>query len=98
MPALSTTRHASSRLKSQVRGLRIVSALTANLDSAEQEITKEYLIGLGVPESMTVDTMNGELMKVKRTDEQWLVYSVGLNLADDGGNANEVKDFVVGPE
>ena len=97
LPALSTTRHANSRLKSQVRGLRIVSALTANLDSAEQEITKEYLIGLGVPESMTVDTMNGELMKVKRTDEQWLVYSVGLNLADDGGNANEVKDFVVGP-
>ena len=47
---------------------------------------------------MTVDTMNGEPMKVKRTDQQWLVYSVGLNLVDDGGNAKEIKDFVVGPE
>ena len=51
---------------------------------------------------MTIDTMNGKPMNVKlvkgETDERWVVYSVGEDLIDDGGNAKEIKDFVVGPE
>lgn len=96
MPALRQTRIANSRVKSRMRGLRIINALTANAESIEKEFTKEYLIGLGVPESMTVDTMNGEVLKVKRKDDQWVVYSVGEDLVDDGGNAKLAKDFVVG--
>lgn len=98
LPALTATRNANSRLKSQVRGLRIVSALTETPDSVEPEVTKKDLMKLGVPESMTVDTMNGEPMKIKRTDKNWIVYSVGPDLVDDGGNAEKIKDFVVGPE
>lgn len=98
MPALRQTRIANSRVKCQMRGLRIINALTANPESIEKEITKQYLIDLGVPDSMTIDTMNGEILNVKRENDRWIVYSVGEDLVDDGGNAELVKDFVVGPE
>ena len=71
--ALRQTRLSNVRVKSRVRGLRIVNALTENPESAEKEITKQYLVSLGVPEPMTIDTMNGEPIKVKRIDDQCLV-------------------------
>ena len=101
MPAITQTRLANSRLKSQVRGLRIVNALTEHPDSVDKEkIDKDYLVSIGVPEQMTIDTMDGEPMKIKRVGDYWVVYSVGEDLIDDGGKANEnaIKDFVVGPE
>ena len=102
LPAMRASRLANSRTKSEMRGLRIVNALTQNLDSVEKEIDQSYLLSLGVPQPMTIDPMNGEPMKVKRVkveaDDQWVVYSVGEDLIDDGGNAKEIKDFVVGPE
>lgn len=98
LPALQQTRLAGYRLRSQLRGLRIVNALTAKPESAEKEITKEYLVKLGVPESMTIDTMDGKPMRIKRIDDNWVVYSIGPDLVDDGGVKAGAKDFVVGPE
>lgn len=105
LPAMKTSRLANSRVKSQTRGLRIINALTSNPDSVNKdikEIDQAYLQSIGVPQPMTIDTMNGEPMKVKRvkleTGDQWIVYSVGEDLVDDGGSAKEIKDFVVGPE
>ena len=99
LPALRQTRLSNARVKSRVRGLRIVNALTENPESAEKEITKQYLVSLGVPEPMTIDTMNGEPMKVKRIDDQWVVYSVGENLVDDVGDSKMATVFFgVGPD
>ncbi len=42
--------------------------------------------------------MNGEPMKIKRVNGKWVVYSVGSNLVDDGGDSEELKDFVLGGE
>lgn len=101
MPAITQTRLANSRLKSQIRGLRIVNALTEHPESVDKEkIDKDYLMSIGVPEQMTIDTMDGKPMKIKRVDDFWVVYSVGEDLIDDGGEVSEnsLNDFVVGPE
>ena len=102
LPAMSSLRIANSRIKSQVRGLRIVNALTRNPESVDKEIDQAYLLSIRVPQPMTIDTMNGQPMQVKlmkdQTGVQWMVYSVGEDLVDDGGSQNEGKDFVVGPE
>ena len=99
---MSSLRIANSRIKSQVRGLRIVNALTRNPESVDKEIDQAYLLSIRVPQPMTIDTMNGQPMQVKlmkdQTGVQWMVYSVGEDLVDDGGSQNEGKDFVVGPE
>ena len=97
LPALQQTRVANARIRSQIRGLRILNALTAAPEAKDKEVDQKYLLSLGVPEAMTVDTMNGESMKVKKLDDDWVVYSVGPNLIDDGGDSHAIKDFVVGP-
>lgn len=102
LPALRTSRTANLRVKSQVRGLRIINALTQHPESTGKEIDQAYLLSIGVPKPMTIDTMTGEPMKVKllkaEAGDQWVVYSVGADLIDDGGNIEEAKDFAVGPE
>lgn len=95
-PALEQIRNAVFRTRSQLRALRIINALQANPDSESATISQDYLVELGVPKAMTVDTMNGEPMKIKRFEEKWIVYSVGGNLIDDGGDSSQQKDFVLG--
>jgi hypothetical protein len=99
LPALRQLRMASARTTSQLRALRIINALLAHPEAAGKEITPEYLIEIGVPEAMTIDTMTGEPMIVKRIDDHWVVYSVGWNLKDDGGDPNpspSTGDFSLG--
>ena len=84
------------RTTSQIRGLRIINALQSNSDSKDQEITQQYLKKIGVPDPMIVDTMDGEPMRVKRTDDSLVVYSVGPNREDDGGTREGMLDFVIG--
>ena len=97
-PALEQTRNSSWHIRSKVRALRIISSLQTQTDSDTNSVSQDYLVKTGVPLTMTVDTMNGEAMKVKRVDDRWVVYSVGVNLVDDGGNAERQKDFVLGSE
>ena len=79
--------------------MRIVNALLGDAKSADidpSKITSEYLKSLGVPESMTVDTMDGKPMRIKRGEDRWVVYSIGQDLVDDGGKADQNQDFVIG--
>ncbi len=101
IPALQQTRHAIDRLRSWVRALRIINGLTANPEKAkvvQDGATKEALAALGIPEVMMVDTVTGELMKVTRKGDAWVVYSVGADKVDDGGSHDQVKDYVLGGE
>ena len=101
IPALKQTRQAVDRLRSWVRALRIINGLTANPEKAkvvQDGVTKEALVALGIPDSMMVDTVTGELMKIKRKGDAWVVYSVGADKLDDGGSHEMVKDYVLGGE
>ncbi len=85
-----------ARTRSNLRSLRIINALQARPNAEADTITQDYLVEIGVPQSMTVDTMNGELMKIKRDENRWIVYSVGPDREDDGGNPIAMEDYVVG--
>ncbi|MFK7766951.1 MAG: hypothetical protein AB8B55_06990 [Mariniblastus sp.] len=68
------------------RALRILLALSQDPESAERtEWSPEYLIGIGVPEEMTVDPFNEAPMNIRRVDGRWQIYSVGENKVDDSG-------------
>ena len=95
-PALEQVRNSSSLTRSKLRALRIISALQTQPDSVTAAISPDYLVKIGVPPAMIMDTMNGEPMKVKRVDDRWIVYSVGANLVDDGGDSERRQDFVLG--
>lgn len=98
LPALQQLRMASARNTSLLRALRIISALVANPDSIGKEISQDDLLAMGVPKEMTIDTMTGDPMIVKRRDDRWVVYSVGWNKKDDGGDPQPGPngDFTLG--
>lgn len=97
-PAFAQARGAVSRVRSQLRALRIISALQLQSEVDSIPVSSEDLIRLGVPSGMTIDTMTGETMKIKRVGSAWIVYSVGTNLIDDGGDFNAQADWGVGTE
>ena len=92
VPAFSQAAIANARSQSEIRALRIQSALLSATD-IPVTITPEFLVQIGVPEPMTLDPMNGELMIIKRTDDKFQIYSVGSNRIDDGGDTNGMMDF-----
>ena len=56
---------------------------------------------LGLPAATITDPFNGEHLHIKKLPQGWVVYSVGSNERDDGGNLNLNDmancDFGVGP-
>jgi hypothetical protein len=55
------------------------------------------LASLGLPVTATIDPFSGELLRVKKVAKGWIVYAVGENLKDDGGEFDGRKDVGVGP-
>jgi hypothetical protein len=55
------------------------------------------LSALNLPPEVLVDPFSGKPLQVKRTPEGWLIYSVGKNLQDDGGEFEDALDVGVGP-
>ena len=55
------------------------------------------LSDLGLPPAATTDPFSGEPLQLKKLPEGWLVYSVGTNLVDDGGELDEFQDVGAGP-
>jgi hypothetical protein len=97
LPALQQLRMASARTTSYLRALRIINELVAHPEATDREITPSYLMEIGVPKAMMIDTMTGDPMKIKRLDNRWVVYSVGWNRKDDGGDPNPgTGDFSLG--
>ena len=79
-------RDSLARQISWLRALRIINALTANRDSLTRpEIDRAYLVSIGVPEAMTVDTVTGKTMLVRHINDRWVVYSPGFDGTDDEG-------------
>jgi hypothetical protein len=79
------------RLTADVRCLRIVNAM------AKWKAFDSELDALGLPPACLIDPFDGRRLRMKRTPNGPIVYSVGANLLDDGGDFDQAKDVGLGP-
>ncbi len=78
-----------------IRSLRIVNRLTAH--SQENGHEASGLADLDLTKSATLDPYSGEPLKLKWTDEGWVVYTVFRDGTDDGGDFKDMADWGLGP-
>ncbi len=52
---------------------------------------------LNLPKSATLDPFSGNALKLKWTDEGWVVYTVFKDGSDDNGDFKDMADCGVGP-
>jgi hypothetical protein len=95
VPAVHKARDAAERTRAVVRCLRILNALQQA--GIKPENGEPRLADLQLPEQATKDPFTGKALHVKVVDGEWLVYTVGPDLKDDGGDLANYKDFGVGP-
>ena len=90
LPSLKATETAANRVEAQIRVIRVINALgRRNNQENPQKPPLADLSDLGLPKSATTDPFNGKPLIVKKVDGGWLVYSVGENKVDDGGELEE---------
>ena len=95
LPGLHAVFHANARGLAVTRSLQIDNALRQFAEKHGREATG--LEELDLPKSTTIDPYSGKPLKLKHTDEGWVVYSVMENGVDDGGDFKGLKDFGVAP-
>jgi hypothetical protein len=95
LPGLQAVIRANARDIAVTRSLRIYNALRKFSDKHGREATG--LDELSLPASATIDPYSGEPLKMKHTDDGWVVYSVMENVVDDGGDFIGRKDYGVAP-
>jgi hypothetical protein len=94
-PAIRAAYEAYHRNVAVLRALRIYSALVQY--RAEHGSQASGLSDLKLPEDLVRDPFSGEPLKLKRTEDGWLIYTVWQNGIDDGGDFTEMKDWGLGP-
>jgi hypothetical protein len=95
LPALMQCRKANDRIRAQMRCLRILNAVHSRADDGDK--SEPMLADLGLPPNATTDPFTGAPLRLQKTADGWLVYSMGENLQDDGGDLSERRDVGVGP-
>lgn len=95
-PAVQACRAATERSRAEIRALRVLNALQARVPPGSNQVPK--ITELGLPPDAITDPYNGDLLKIKRVPEGWVIYSVGGNLQDDGGEKLDgLTDAGIGP-
>ncbi|QEG36490.1 hypothetical protein [Bythopirellula goksoeyrii] len=94
-PALESAQIAANRDLALIRSLRVLNALQAYQAVHSKEATT--IPDLDLPESATIDPFDGKPLKLKWTDEGWIVYSVFKNGVDDGGLFDKQQDIGLRP-
>jgi hypothetical protein len=94
-PTIQAAREAKTRVRAALRSLRVLAAIKGLPEEAQQNPS---LSELGLPEDATIDPFNGKPLVMKKVPGGWLVYSVGKNLQDDGGELATFDDVGVGPQ
>jgi hypothetical protein len=90
----NTSHDTTIRTTARLRALRILNALgDGDANPMEGDVALDTL---GLPVDATTDPFNGKPLIVKRLPEGWQIYSVSVNLVDDGGNL-EFEDVGVAP-
>lgn len=95
LPACKATLEAAIRCQAAERSLRIINALQRKEIAGDKIPSMEEL---GLPKEVGIDPFNGQPMIIKKTPEGWLVYSIGKNLRDDGGDLSNSLDVGFGPK
>jgi hypothetical protein len=95
LPALHAVNHANARDLAVCRSLRIYNALRQFAEKHGREA--KGLEELELPHAATIDPYSGEPLKLKYTDEGWVVYCVMENGVDEGGDFMGRKDYGVAP-
>lgn len=94
IPAYRAAESAANRVEAQVRAIRILNALGRREDPEKEPLPD--LSDLGLPKSATIDPYSGNPLIVKKVDGGWLIYSIGWNRTDDGGDLDEKKRLDIG--
>ena len=95
VPALRAAFLAHARSVAVARALRIYNALREFEEKNGREATG--LADLSLPREATIDPFSGEPLRLKHTDEGWIVYTVMENGVDDGGDFKGLKDYGLAP-
>jgi hypothetical protein len=95
IPATQAAFDADARCTAQLRALRIFNAVRQYAEKNGHEAAG--LQDLGLPKEATIDPFDGKPLKLKQTDDGWIVYSVAVNGVDDGGSFIDMKDYGVAP-
>jgi hypothetical protein len=91
-PALIKVREARDRCTALLRTLRVLNAL-----QRRDRTDVPTLADLGLPAGATVDPYTGKPLTVKKLAGGWLVYAVGPDLTDNGGDVTSRKDIGFAP-
>ncbi|NOY29725.1 MAG: hypothetical protein GXP28_05980 [Planctomycetes bacterium] len=92
---IEAAREAFDRATATLRCLRILNALTAFAQANGHEA--EGLDDLDLPEAAKIDPFSGKPLRLKWTDDGWVVYSVFKNGTDDDGDFKDQADWGLGP-
>jgi hypothetical protein len=95
MPAVKAAFQANARSTAVSRALRIHNAMRVFAEKNGREATA--LDELDLPKQATIDPYSGLPLKLKRSDDGWVIYSVMENGIDDGGYFKGLKDYGVAP-
>jgi len=81
--------------EADLRASQVLIAL--GLRDDPEKLPKPDLSDLGLPKETTTDPFSGRPLIVKKVDGSWLVYPVGENLMDDGGDLEDSIDVGLRP-
>jgi hypothetical protein len=95
MPAVKAVFQANARSLAVSRALRIDNALRQFAEKNGREA--KGLEEIELPKEATIDPYTGEPLKLKHTEDGWVIYTVMENGVDDGGDFNGHKDYGVAP-
>jgi hypothetical protein len=94
LPAVNATRVARFRTETLLHALRVLNAIQGREQAGDANEPK--LSDLGLPGDATIDPVNDKPLHIKKTPQGWLIYGVGANLKDDGGQLKDYLDFGIG--
>lgn len=84
-----------ARNEAIMRSLRIFNALTQFRVERGREASG--LEDLALPKEATIDPFSGQPLKLKHTDDGWIIYSVETNGVDDDGDLKDQNDVGLAP-
>jgi hypothetical protein len=94
-PGMNAAHVSANRSLVDVRCLRVLNAFQTYKEAHGKEATG--LSDLDLPKTATIDPFSGQPLKLKMTNDGWVIYSVMNDGVDDGGNFHKQIDWGVAP-